>query len=62
MLHTFIDLSPRSYKYPTGEARKCFNAHTGTARDEKVQQWWRLHPAERALPHRLKDDIVDGKL
>ena len=23
MLHVFIYLSPRSYKYPTGEARKC---------------------------------------
>jgi hypothetical protein len=30
-LHVFIYLSPRSYKYPTGEARKCLDAHAGTA-------------------------------
>jgi len=30
-LHVFIYLSPRSYKYPTGEARKCLDAYTGTA-------------------------------
>jgi hypothetical protein len=34
-LHVFIYLSPRSYKYPTGEARKCLDAHTGTAQKNR---------------------------
>jgi len=31
MLHVFIYLSPRSYKYPTGEARKCVSCAHSTA-------------------------------
>jgi len=42
-LHVFIYLSPRSYKYPTGEARKCLDAYTGTAQTNR-RQWFEARP------------------
>ena len=43
MLHVFIYLSPRSYKYPTGEARKCLDAYTGTAQENR-RRWSDARP------------------
>jgi len=42
MLHVFIDLSPRSYKYPTGEARKCewcWDSKADWRRQQQLHVW-----------------------
>jgi len=59
-LHVFIYLSPRSYKYPTGEARKCVYAHT-QHRKQKALAGRSSHPGERACYSDLKNDWLDGE-